>query len=53
MTEDAYEWARDRAEAEYFAHVEGVTHNTTPATHNYPQSCIVSSNELDLTGIPF
>jgi hypothetical protein len=48
MTEDAYEWAHDRAEAEYFAQGE-----KGPATHNYPQSSIVSSNELDLTGVPF
>lgn len=49
MTEDVYEWARDRAEAEYFAHVDPLP--TT--THLVPRSCIVSSNELDLSEAPF
>lgn len=53
MTEDAYEWARDKAEAEYFAHVESITHETTPDTHDYPLRGIVSSNELDPTEVPF
>lgn len=49
MMDDVYEWARDKAEAEYFAHIERLP----TITHSVPQSSIVSSNELDLTRIPF
>lgn len=49
MKEEDYEWVRDRAEAEYFAHIEKIP----TITHSVPQSSIVLSNELDLTRIPF
>lgn len=49
MTDDAYELIRDKAEAEYFAHVEKLP----TITHSIPQSSILSGNELDLTRIPF
>lgn len=49
MIEDAYEWARDKAEAEYFAHVDPLP----TITHDYPSSSILLDNELDLTRIPF
>lgn len=49
MTDDVYGWARDKAEAEYFAYIEKLP----TITPQYPQSSIISSNELDLTRIPF
>lgn len=36
MTDDAYELMRDKAEAEYFTHVEGpATHKTPPLPNNF------------------
>ena len=52
--QDYYEeYLRERAESEYFAHVEATTHDYPLATHSVPTSGILVSNELILGESPF